>query len=179
MNGHQFQRCNPRRFRSRFLLVRTAGLEPARRCRLRILSPVCLPVPPRPLVSKFPCNCSRVPISAVILSCGFQLSGAHRGHNPCRHGSPERLIVRRQRVGNDFDGAKSNVARTLICGHSRPMENLPFFLDSVEVFGDPKARHLRQRDRRSRYSVATVTRDVKGGLLQSPAEGRPTVWLIS
>jgi hypothetical protein len=31
-------------------LVRTAGLEPARRCRLRILSPVCLPVPPRPRV---------------------------------------------------------------------------------------------------------------------------------
>lgn len=30
------------------VLVRTAGLEPARRCRLGILSPVCLPVPPRP-----------------------------------------------------------------------------------------------------------------------------------
>src|SRR5690606_30038484 len=29
-------------------LVRTAGVEPARCCHLRILSPVCLPVPPRP-----------------------------------------------------------------------------------------------------------------------------------
>src|SRR5262245_41731790 len=31
-----------------FLLVRTAGVEPARGLPLRILSPVCLPVPPRP-----------------------------------------------------------------------------------------------------------------------------------
>lgn len=31
-------------------MVRTVGLEPTRRCRLRILSPVCLPVPPRPLL---------------------------------------------------------------------------------------------------------------------------------
>ena len=29
-------------------VVRTEGLEPSRRCHLRILSPVCLPVPPRP-----------------------------------------------------------------------------------------------------------------------------------
>ena len=29
-------------------MVRTAGLEPARHCCQRILSPVCLPVPPRP-----------------------------------------------------------------------------------------------------------------------------------
>src|SRR5690606_18281884 len=28
--------------------VRTVGIEPTRRCRLRILRPVCLPVPPRP-----------------------------------------------------------------------------------------------------------------------------------
>jgi hypothetical protein len=33
---------------SRVLLVRTAGLEPARGRPLRILSPVCLPVSPRP-----------------------------------------------------------------------------------------------------------------------------------
>jgi hypothetical protein len=31
-----------------FWLVRTAGVEPARGLPLRILSPVCLPVPPRP-----------------------------------------------------------------------------------------------------------------------------------
>lgn len=30
------------------IVVRTEGLEPSRRYRLRILSPVCLPVPPRP-----------------------------------------------------------------------------------------------------------------------------------
>src|SRR4029077_14875517 len=30
-------------------LVRTEGVEPSRACALRILSPVCLPVPPRPL----------------------------------------------------------------------------------------------------------------------------------
>ena len=32
-------------------LVRTEGLEPSRRRRLGILSPVCLPVPPRPPVA--------------------------------------------------------------------------------------------------------------------------------
>src|SRR5215510_4693009 len=32
------------------LLVRTEGLEPSRGYPLRILSPVCLPVPPRPLL---------------------------------------------------------------------------------------------------------------------------------
>ncbi|CCB67313.1 protein of unknown function [Hyphomicrobium sp. MC1] len=35
-------------FASQMDLVRTEGLEPSRRYRLRILSPVCLPVPPRP-----------------------------------------------------------------------------------------------------------------------------------
>ena len=50
-------------------LVRTEGVEPSRRCRLRILSPVCLPVPPRPLrpagafMRRFgrPAQCSHCP----------------------------------------------------------------------------------------------------------------------
>jgi hypothetical protein len=39
-------------------LVRTEGLEPSRGYPLRILSPVCLPVPPRPPCKPNPCNSS-------------------------------------------------------------------------------------------------------------------------
>lgn len=40
-------------------LVRTAGLEPARSFLLGILSPVCLPVPPRPHVRNLILDCSK------------------------------------------------------------------------------------------------------------------------
>jgi hypothetical protein len=42
-------------------LVRTEGLEPSRGYPLRILSPVCLPVPPRPPSRINPCD-TRMPI---------------------------------------------------------------------------------------------------------------------
>src|SRR5262245_51462937 len=49
------------------ILVRTEGLEPSRGYPLRILSPVCLPVPPRPPSRINPCNGSNA--DSVVRAC--------------------------------------------------------------------------------------------------------------
>ena len=56
-------------------LVRTAGVEPGRRCRLRILSPVCLPVPPRP---------RRAVMSRRRTLCNHSARSGRRRGAPCR-----------------------------------------------------------------------------------------------
>ena len=58
------------------LLVGQAGFEPARPCGLRILSPMCLPVPPLPLV-----RAPGLEPGVIRLEVGgfIQLSYARRG----------------------------------------------------------------------------------------------------
>src|SRR5262245_56885921 len=71
-----------------FLLVRTAGVEPARGLPLRILSPVCLPVPPHP----------------QFAGDGARNPGLTKRH-PCPRNTSARVAKRYPRVTANLDNS--------------------------------------------------------------------------